>query len=140
MTEPSNDTGASPSATLAAGTTVPLTTSRLPTIEGAQFSLDDFSDMDDSRPSSPAFAQGPLSRALSDEKAEGAEPVPVGRSPDEVYERVMSAWRYVLRRAVARNVQWESEVLAAMQVCLCLRVLLGTTTHHQYPPLIPRLA
>ena len=40
-----------------------------------------------------------------------------GRLPEEVYERTLSWWRAGIRRAILRNVEWESRVLAAMQVC-----------------------
>ena len=39
-----------------------------------------------------------------------------GRQPEEVYTRTLSWWRAGLRRAIVRNVEWESAVLARMQV------------------------
>lgn len=41
-----------------------------------------------------------------------------GRQPEEVYTRTMSWWRAAIRRAILRNVEWESQVLANMQVSL----------------------
>ncbi|TFK89254.1 hypothetical protein K466DRAFT_584798 [Polyporus arcularius HHB13444] len=38
-----------------------------------------------------------------------------GRQPEEVYTRTMSWWRAAIRRAILRNVEWESQVLANMQ-------------------------
>lgn len=43
-----------------------------------------------------------------------------GRLPEEVYERTLSWWRAGLRRVIMRNIEWESKVLATMQVCLLL--------------------
>ena len=48
-----------------------------------------------------------------------------GRQPEEVYTRTMSWWRAAIRRAILRNVEWESAVLAKMQVCVVLCPLLG---------------
>nr|VWP01246.1 Phosphoglucomutase [Ganoderma boninense] len=39
-----------------------------------------------------------------------------GRLPEEVYERTLSWWRAGIRRAILRNVEWESRALATMQV------------------------
>ena len=45
-----------------------------------------------------------------------------GRLPEEVYERTLSWWRAGIRRAIVRNVERESRVLATMQVSgLCDR-------------------
>ena len=45
-----------------------------------------------------------------------------GRLPEEVYERTLSWWRAGIRRAIVRNVERESSVLAIMQVSgLCDR-------------------
>ncbi|KAI1789463.1 PAP2 superfamily-domain-containing protein [Ganoderma leucocontextum] len=38
-----------------------------------------------------------------------------GRLSEEVYERTLSWWRAGIRRAIMRNVEWESKALAAMQ-------------------------
>ncbi|KAH9930487.1 PAP2 superfamily-domain-containing protein [Epithele typhae] len=71
------------------------------------------------------FRKGDLNCTL-DEKAalrHGADernedPVAVGvagRQPEEVYERTLSWWRQGIRRAILRNVERESPVLARMQ-------------------------
>lgn len=38
-----------------------------------------------------------------------------GTAPDEVYEESMSAWRFVSRQFVMRNLRTETELLAKMQ-------------------------
>lgn len=104
----------------------------------SEYNLDDISDY--SRSSSPDFTRGPGSgfqspsqsrfsvrpneKSLSwntdvgapDEPAEAATPMGVGRLPDDVYEKVMSPWRAAIRRVVTKNIVWESEMLAVMQV------------------------
>jgi len=39
----------------------------------------------------------------------------VGRLPDEVYDKTLSWWRAGIRRQLAKSIEWESQVLAAMQ-------------------------
>lgn len=49
-------------------------------------------------------------------------PIAIGIQPDDVYDSQMSWWRAGVRRILVRNLQTESEWLAAMQVsagCLC---------------------
>ncbi|KAH9916229.1 PAP2-domain-containing protein, partial [Amylocystis lapponica] len=38
-----------------------------------------------------------------------------GRLPEEVYERTLTWWRNGIRKMLLRNVEWESDVIAAMQ-------------------------
>ena len=40
-----------------------------------------------------------------------------GRLPEEVYMSTLPWWRYALRRKLLECVKWESDVLAAIQVC-----------------------
>lgn len=40
----------------------------------------------------------------------------VGRLPDDVYDRAMPWWRSAFRRRLFKTVEWESKVLANMQV------------------------
>lgn len=40
----------------------------------------------------------------------------VGRLPDEVYDRTLNWWRAAIRRRIMKNTEWESRVLATMQV------------------------
>ena len=40
----------------------------------------------------------------------------IGLQPQEVYDRQLQPWAAAIRRRLIRNLQWESEVLAAMQV------------------------
>ena len=35
---------------------------------------------------------------------------------EEVYTRTLDPWRAAIRRAIVRNVEWESGVIASMQV------------------------
>ena len=44
-----------------------------------------------------------------------------GRQPEEVYTRTLSWWRAAIRRRIVQNVEWESAVLANMQVRLTFR-------------------
>lgn len=46
-----------------------------------------------------------------------------GRQPEEVYTRTLSWWRAGIRRAILRNVEAESKVLANMQVSKLLFLL-----------------
>lgn len=39
-----------------------------------------------------------------------------GRLPDEVYERTLAWWRASIRRVLVNNLEWESALLARMQV------------------------
>ena len=41
----------------------------------------------------------------------------IGLLPDEVYSRAMSSWRASFRRSIVSRLAWESEVIAAIQVC-----------------------
>lgn len=41
----------------------------------------------------------------------------IGLLPETVYDKQLLPWVAALRRRIIRNLAWESEVLAAMQVC-----------------------
>lgn len=45
----------------------------------------------------------------------------VGRLPDEVYDRTLNWWRAGIRRSLLKNIEWESKVLATMQVSFVFR-------------------
>ena len=50
----------------------------------------------------------------------------IGLLPEGAYDKHLSPWVAALRRRIMRNLAWESEVLAAMQVCAsCLRASAG---------------
>ena len=40
----------------------------------------------------------------------------VGLLPEEVYSRTLSSWRAGIRKRIVKNVEWESQVIARMQV------------------------
>lgn len=91
--------------------------------ETSSFSSDK-SSYSDSRPSTPEphlygvhWDEKPGSGYSSDNdtRGEGAF-VGVGLLPEEVYDRTMGKWRAAIRRRVHANIEWESNVLAAMQV------------------------
>lgn len=42
-----------------------------------------------------------------------------GCQPDHVYKLSLPAWRYRIRRALVKGVEWESPILAKIQVGLC---------------------
>lgn len=53
----------------------------------------------------------------SDEETEsGSEFVGIGLLPDDVYDEAMNSWRSSIRSRIRKNVEWESLVLARMQV------------------------
>lgn len=74
----------------------------------------------DSRSSTPELMMNPRhekTELYGDNTDSDVPPVPaVGILPDEVYERTMSWWRVRFRRLVSRNLQWETKVIASMQV------------------------
>ncbi|EMD34637.1 hypothetical protein CERSUDRAFT_116813 [Gelatoporia subvermispora B] len=53
----------------------------------------------------------------TDSESEAAEVahLAAGRLPEEVYERTLSPWRAAVRRRLVQTVEWESEIIAAMQ-------------------------
>ncbi|KAF7797379.1 hypothetical protein EIP86_008574 [Pleurotus ostreatoroseus] len=59
----------------------------------------------------------PASVALKKEENGEVEVHPggIGLQPQEVYDRQLQPWAAAIRRRLIRNLQWESEVLAAMQ-------------------------
>ncbi|OCH86020.1 hypothetical protein OBBRIDRAFT_738818 [Obba rivulosa] len=49
--------------------------------------------------------------------------VAAGRLPEEVYEKILNPWRAAIRRKLVQTVEWESEVIAAMQARIRTRFL-----------------
>lgn len=47
---------------------------------------------------------------------EAIQHVAAGRLPEEVYERTLTPWRAAVRRRLVQAVEWESRIIAAMQV------------------------
>ncbi|KAI0784107.1 PAP2 superfamily-domain-containing protein [Abortiporus biennis] len=82
----------------------------------------------DSRSSTPEDVAVDLSETTWDEKSQVNIAVQssqenkvdvveggVGRLPHEVYDKTLGWWRGALRRRIVKNVEWETEILAAMQ-------------------------
>jgi hypothetical protein len=44
--------------------------------------------------------------------------VAAGRLPEDVYTNTLPSWRAALRRKCVAVVEWESEVIVKLQVCL----------------------
>src|SRR5258705_4403926 len=65
------------------------------------------------RPFAVADSPMPLSEKML--RADGP-PVAAGRLSDEVYANTLPWWRSAVRRKLVQCVEWESEVLAQMQV------------------------
>ena len=54
----------------------------------------------------------------SGEGEDGRGGIAAGRLPEEVYASTLPRWRNALRRKLVSCVEWETGVLASMQVCL----------------------
>jgi hypothetical protein len=67
----------------------------------------------DSRASSPIGSD-------SDDSSIYASASP-GYLPDDVYEQTMGWWRASIRRGIVKTVEWESNVIASMQVRTVLK-------------------
>lgn len=103
---------------------VPNTQSRSTSPESTR-SDDDQPPAYDTHSTTPEFAfttQDALTKTWNGkgEHASGEEVVvaveSIGLQSDEVYERTMGPWSAALRRILTRNLVWESNVIAAMQV------------------------